>query len=183
VPAHYLNSPLGAYSRRAAVAEGLVARPARRGQLVHFSVPDDRVSRAAAEARSNSGGGGEAAAPTSGVPGQNQAPRNRSEAEIPRSRRDWASGCVSPTGARRDRPSGRPDNAKGGKRGQRSGIGAIPYREEGAASLECSPPARLRRVAGEADGSDESLLSEETSAENAWPWSKTADGGRGHGAM
>jgi len=30
----------------------------------------------------------------------------------------------------------------------------------------------------EVDGSDESLLSEELSTENAWPWSKTADGGR-----
>jgi hypothetical protein len=44
--------------------------------------------------------------------------------------------------------------------------------------LECSPPARRRRAAGEVDGSDESLLSEETSAEDAWPRSKTADGGR-----
>jgi hypothetical protein len=33
--------------------------------------------------------------------------------------------------------------------------------------LECSPPARQRRAALEADGSDESLLSEETSASNA----------------
>jgi len=30
----------------------------------------------------------------------------------------------------------------------------------------------------EANDSDESLLSEETSAENAWPRAKTADGGR-----
>jgi hypothetical protein len=44
--------------------------------------------------------------------------------------------------------------------------------------LECSPPARRRRAALEADGSGESLLSEETSAENAWPRAKTADGGR-----
>jgi len=50
--------------------------------------------------------------------------------------------------------------------------------EEGAALLEGSPPARQRRAAGEVDGSDESLLSEETSAENAWPRSQTADGGR-----
>jgi len=89
----------GVPSRRAGGAEGLVARAARRGQLVRVSVPDGRVSRAAAEVRSGSGRGGEAAAPTSGVTGLNQAPRNRSEAEIPRSRRDWASGCVSPTGA------------------------------------------------------------------------------------
>jgi len=44
--------------------------------------------------------------------------------------------------------------------------------------LECSPPARRRRAALEAGASDESLLSEETSAENAWPRSKIADGGR-----
>ena len=43
--------------------------------------------------------------------------------------------------------------------------------------LECSPPARRRRAAGEADGSAESLLSEETSAEAAWPRSNTAGGG------
>ncbi len=67
------------------------------------------------------------------------------------------------------RPSGHPDRVEGGKRGQRSGIGAIPYREGGAVLLECSPPARRRRAAGEVDGSDESLLSEETSAEAAWP--------------
>jgi hypothetical protein len=30
----------------------------------------------------------------------------------------------------------------------------------------------------EVDGSDESLLSEETPAENAWPRSQTVDGGR-----
>jgi len=89
-----------ASSRRGAVAEGLVARAARRGQLVRVSVPGGGVSRAAAEARSDSGGGGKAATPTSGVTGQDHAPRNRSEAEIPRSRRVWASGCVSPTGAR-----------------------------------------------------------------------------------
>jgi len=43
-----------------------------------------------------------------------------------------------------------------------------------------SPPARRRRVAGEVDGSDESLLTEETSAEDAWPRAKTAGGGRAH---
>ena len=89
---------------------------------------DGRVSRAAAEARSNSAMGGVAAAPTSGVENRNRAPRNRSAAEIPRSRRDWASGCVSPTGARRDRPSGRPDewreeNAARGPESARSNIG------------------------------------------------------------
>jgi len=91
---------------------------------------------------------------------------------------------IGPLGAflrleqRRDRPSGHPDRAEGGKRGQRSGIGAIPYRVGGAVLLECSPPARQWRAAGEVEGSDESLLSEETSAEAAWPRAKTADGGR-----
>jgi hypothetical protein len=67
---------------------------------------------------------------------------------------------------------------EGGKRGQRSGIGAITRREGGAASLKSSPPARRRRAADEANGTDESLLSEETSAEAAWPWAQPADGGR-----
>jgi len=163
-PSPDLRPPLGAHSRRAAVAEGLVARAARGGQLVRVSVPDDRVSRAAAEARRNSGGGGAAAAPTLGVTGLNRAPRNRSAAEIPRSRRVWASGCVSPTGARRDRSCDRPDRVDGGKRGQRSGIGAIQYRVGGAALFECSPPARRRRA--------RALI------ERPWPWSKTAAGGR-----
>jgi len=44
--------------------------------------------------------------------------------------------------------------------------------------LGCSPPARQRRAAGEVGGSDESLLSEETSAEAAWPQALPADGGR-----
>jgi hypothetical protein len=112
--------------------------------------------------------------------GQNQAPRNRSEAEVSRSRRVWASGCVSPTGARRDRSRDHPDRAEGGKRGQRSGAGAIQYREGGAVQLGCSPPARRRRAALEADGSDESLLLEETSASNAWPRSRPRTAGRTH---
>jgi len=48
----------------------------------------------------------------------------------------------------------------------------------GRRSAGGSPPARRRHVAGKVDGSDESLLSEETLAENAWPRAKTADGGR-----
>jgi len=140
-PSPDLRPPLGAHSRRAAVAEGLVARAARGGQLVRVSVPDDRVSRAAAEARRNSGGGGAAAAPTLGVTGLNRAPRNRSAAEIPRSRRVWASGCVSPTGARRNRSRDRPDRAEGGKRDQRSGIGAIQNR---VGVRPCSNAARRR---------------------------------------
>jgi len=95
-----LHPSPGAIGRRGAVVEGLVARPARRRQLVRVSVPDDRVSRAAAAAWIGSARGGEAATPTTEAEGPNQAPRNRSEAEIPRSRRVWASGCVSPTGTR-----------------------------------------------------------------------------------
>jgi len=43
-----------------------------------------------------------------------------------------------------------------------------------------SPPARRKRAADEADGSDESLLSEGASVENAWPRAQPADGGRAH---
>jgi len=49
---------------------------------------------------------------------------------------------------------------------------------DGALPLERSPPARQRRAALEVGDFDESVLSEETAAENAWPRSKTADGGR-----
>ena len=58
------------------------------------------------------------------------------------------------------------------------GVGAGKKEFEGVGPLDCSPPARRRRAAGEGDGSDESLLSEETLAEAAWPRSQTADGGR-----
>jgi len=44
-----------------------------------------------------------------------------------------------------------------------------------------SPPALRRRAAGEADGTDESLLSEGALAEAAWPRSQTAGGGRARG--
>ena len=60
---------------------------------------------------------------------------------------------------------------------QRPGIGAIQYRVRGAVLLECSPPARRRRAAGEVDGTNESLLSEGASAEVAWPRSQTAAAG------
>jgi len=48
-------------------------------------------------------------------------------------------------------------------------VGAGKKELDGVLPLECSPPARRRRAALEVDGFDESLLSEETSAENAWP--------------
>ena len=60
----------------------------------------------------------------------------------------------------RDRPSGHPDRAEGGKRGQRSGIGAITYRVGGAALLECSPQARRRRARALAGGTEERLRSD-----------------------
>jgi hypothetical protein len=49
---------------------------------------------------------------------------------------------------------------------------------EGVGPLECSPPARRRRAAGEVGGTDERLLSEETLAVAAWPRAQPADGGR-----
>ena len=49
---------------------------------------------------------------------------------------------------------------------------------EGVPTHDRSPPARSRRAAVEADGTDESLLSEGASAEAAWPRSQTVDGGR-----
>ena len=103
-----------------------------RSHGARLRAPGGLVSRAAAEAQSGSGRGGEAAAPTSGVEGLNQAPRNRSAVEVSRSRRRWAYDGVSPTGARRDRPSGRPDEAEGGKRRHWSGAGAITQKVEGA---------------------------------------------------
>ncbi len=67
-----------------AASENWGVQAGRPSQERPFRVPDCGVSRAVAEVRSNSGGGGEAATPTSGVEGPNQAPRNRSEAEVPR---------------------------------------------------------------------------------------------------
>jgi len=140
LPSPNLNPPPGSASRRGAVVEGLVARTARRvSHGARLRAPGGRVSRAAAEARSGSAMGGAAATPTADAEGLNQAPRSRSEAEAERSRRVWASGCVSPTGARRDRSRDRPDRADGGKRGQRSGIGAIPYREGGCGLARMQP--------------------------------------------
>ena len=78
---------------------------------------DGRVSRAAAEARSDSAMGGEAATPTSGAEGLNHAPQNRSVAEVSRSRRDWASGCVYPTGATEGQTVRSSRRVEGGKRG------------------------------------------------------------------
>jgi len=182
LPSPSLNPTPGSLSRRGDVAEGLVARAARRGQLVRVSVPDGRVSRAAAEARSDSAMGGKAAAPTSEAEGPNKAPRSRSEGEAERSRRVWASGCVSPTGARRDRSGDRPDRAEGGKRGQRSGIGAIPYREGVAVLLECSPPARRRRARALTGGTEERSRSEGTTVSDRGRGRRPrAAGGHGHG--
>ena len=67
---------------------------------------------------------------------------------------------------------------KGGKRGQRSGIGAIPIKEGGAASLGCSPPARRRRAAVEVGATDKRLRLEGAATSTAWPRARPADGGR-----
>jgi len=48
----------------------------------------------------------------------------------------------------------------------------------GRRSVGGSPPARRRRAALEDGGTDERSRSEGTLSENAWPRSKTADGGR-----
>ena len=48
-------------------------------------------------------------------------------------------------------------------------MGAGKIKDEGVGPPECSPPARRRRAAGEADGTDESLLSEGAATEAAWP--------------
>jgi len=108
--------------------------------------------------------GGEAATPTSGAEGQDEAPRNRSAAEVSRSRRDWTSGCVSPTGARRDRPSGRPDewreeNAARGGESARSHIG------RGVRSRSDAARRRAEGALGHV-------------GERPGPRSQTADGGR-----
>ncbi len=69
----------------------------------------------------------------------------------------------------------REENASRGPESARSQIG-----RGGAALLGCSPPARRRRAAAEANGFDESLLSEGASVEDAWPGAQPADGGRAH---
>ena len=106
-----------------------------------------------------------------------EAPHDRSEAEVGRSRRGSAPGCVSPTGARRDRPRGRPDAAQGGKRAQGSGIGAILFKKGWAALSTKSPPARQRRAADEELRSDKSSLLEDRNSEDAVPRA-SARGGR-----
>ena len=103
--------------------------------------PDGRVSRAAAEARSDSA----AATLTSGVTGLNRAPRNRSAAKVSRSRRRWAYDGVSPTGARRNRSRDRPDREEGGKRRHRSGAGAISIKVGGGVVRQ---KVARRRAAG-----------------------------------
>jgi len=118
-------------------------------------VPDGRVSRAAAEAWSDSAMGGAAATPTTDSVGLDKAPRNRSEAEVSRSRRVWASGCVFlrlerggigrpaiPTsGRRKTRPEvrNRRDPIKGG------GCGLARQQPAGAPQARCVGGRWLRR--------------------------------------
>ena len=81
----------------------------------------------------------------------------------------------------RDRPSGHPDRAEGGKRGRRTGIGAITIKEGGASFARGSPPARQRRAALEDGGTDERSRSEGAPSENAWPRANARGGGHGNG--
>jgi len=67
---------------------------------------------------------------------------------------------------------------EGGKRAQRSGIGAITIQGGGGSLLERKPPARRRRAAISGGGTEERLRSESPATEIAWPRSQTADGGR-----
>ncbi len=132
-----LNPPPGSPSRRGAVAEGLVARHARRGQLVRACACQMAAYRGPQQRPG-------ATAPWAAKPPRR--PRGAQDRTTPREtaakRRFRDRDEFGPLGAflrlerRRDRPSGHPDRAEGGKRGQRSGIGAIPYREGGAALLE-----------------------------------------------
>jgi hypothetical protein len=120
----------GSLSRRGAVAEGLVARVARRGQLVRACARQMAAYRGPQQRPG-------ATAPWAAQPPRR--PRGLQDRTTPREtaakRRFRDRDEFGPLGAflrlerRRDRPSGHPDRAEGGKRGQRSGIGAIPYRE------------------------------------------------------
>jgi len=119
----------GAHSRRGAVAEGLVARAARRREM---AVACDRQIAAYRGPQQRHG----ATAPWAAQPPRR--PRALKDSTRPREtgaqRRFRDRDEIGPLGAflrlerRRDRPSGHPDRAEGGKRGHRSGIGAIQYR-------------------------------------------------------
>ena len=61
------------------------------------------------------------------------------------------------------------------------GVGAGKKALDVVRAPECSPPARQRRAALEDGGTEEHSCSEGAPTENAWPRSKTADGGHGNG--
>jgi len=160
-----LDPSPGALSRRGAVAEGLVARAARRREM---AVACDRQVAAYRGPQQRPG----VTAPGAAQPPRR--PRGEQDRTAPRGfaakRRFRDRDEFGPLGAflrlerGRDRPSGHPDRVEGGKRGQRSEIGAIPYREGGVASPECSPPARRRRARALTDGTEERVRSEGTTA-------------------
>ncbi len=169
----------GSSGRRDAVAEGHVARLVRRGHMVRacarqmaaYRGPQQRPVAAASWAAQ--------------PPRRPRGPKDRTtprETGAQRRFRDRAE--FGPLGAflrlerGRDRPSGHPDRAEGGKRGQRSGIGAIPKREGGAAMLECSPPARRRRARARTAGTEERSRSEGTTVSDRGrgPCPRTAGG-------
>ena len=52
----------------------------------------------------------------------------------------------------------------------------------GVPPLECGPPARPRRAAGEVGATNERLRSEGVATEAAWSRAQPADGGLRHGA-
>jgi hypothetical protein len=121
-----LHPPPGAPSRRGAVVEGLVARVARRREMVRACARQIAAYR------------GPQQRPVATAPGAAKPPRRplalkdlTRPRETAAKRRFRDRDEFGPLGAflrlerGRDRPSGHPDRVEGGKRGQRSGIGAI----------------------------------------------------------
>jgi len=181
LPSPSLNTPPGHHSRRGAVAEGLVARAARHGHMVRacacqvavYRGPQQRPGAAApgaAKPPRRPRGWRDRTAPR-GI-GVKRRFRDRDEigplAAFLRLERGGTDLVIVPTERREENAARGPESARSHK-----GRGVRPRSNR--------PPARRRRAALEVDGSDESLLSEETSTENAWPWAQPADGGHGNG--
>jgi hypothetical protein len=190
LPPPSLNPPPGSLSRRGAVAEGLVARTAKRREMVRACALQIAAYRGPQQ---------RSAAAATGAAKPPRRPRGIQERTMPRGigaqRRFRDRAEIGPLGAflrlerRRDRPSGHPDRAEGGKRGQRSGIGAI-TRKGGRRSAGSSPPARPRRARAVTGGTEERLRSEggpvsdRGRGRRPWPAGGHGQGhgrGRGHG--
>jgi len=140
LPSPSLNPAPGAPSRRGAVAEGLVARAARRGQLVRVSVPDGRVSRAAAEVRDrrdHTQGGGASFAGSSPP-----ARRRRAAGEVERDRRALA------IGGRGDRGRVAAVEDRGRRAGGRRGLHLPRCRSTGGRRPPLPPVWPLRAIFG-----------------------------------